>query len=125
MNRVSYFEIQAANLDRAKDFYAKVFGWHFIKDDTIPIPYWRIEMAGLYGGLLQRQVTEPASRYGTNAFVCSIQVDNFDKMTKSIIENGGRIALKKIAVVGKCWQGYFLDTEGNVFGLFQVDDKAK
>jgi hypothetical protein len=34
-------------------------------------------------------------------------------------------ALEKFAVPGTCWQGYFLDLEGNTFGLFQVDENAK
>jgi len=27
-------------------------------------------------------------------------------------------------VPGVCWQGYFLDTEGNTFGVFQPDSSA-
>ena len=27
-------------------------------------------------------------------------------------------------VPGKCWQGYFIDTEGNTFGIFEVDEEA-
>ena len=27
-------------------------------------------------------------------------------------------------VEGRCWQGYFFDTEGNTFGIFEVDGKA-
>jgi predicted enzyme related to lactoylglutathione lyase len=27
-------------------------------------------------------------------------------------------------VPGVCWQGYFLDTEGNTFGIFQPDQSA-
>jgi uncharacterized protein len=26
---------------------------------------------------------------------------------------------------GVCWQGYFLDTERNTFGIFQPDTKAQ
>lgn len=53
-----------------------------------------------------------------------MQVEDFDATARRILENGGQIALEKFAVVGKCWQGYFLDTEGNTFGLFQVDKHA-
>jgi hypothetical protein len=28
-------------------------------------------------------------------------------------------------VPGVCWQGYFLDTESNVFGIFQPDPAAR
>jgi hypothetical protein len=27
-------------------------------------------------------------------------------------------------VPGKCWQGYFIDTEDNTFGIFEVDEEA-
>jgi hypothetical protein len=28
-------------------------------------------------------------------------------------------------VPNTCWQGYFVDTEGNTFGIFQVDPNAR
>lgn len=33
--------------------------------------------------------------------------------------------MPKFAIPEVCWQGYFLDTEGNTFGLFEVDENAK
>lgn len=33
-------------------------------------------------------------------------------------------ALPKFAVPKTCWQGYFVDTEGNTFGIFEVDANA-
>src|SRR5436189_722629 len=121
MNTVGYFEIQADDLRRAREFYSGVFGWRFVKDETIPVEYFRIEMAGIYGGLLKRPAKTPSPEHGTNAFVCSIEVKDFDATAEKILKKGGREALPKFAVPGKCWQGYFLDTEGNTFGLFQVD----
>jgi predicted enzyme related to lactoylglutathione lyase len=47
---------------------------------------------------------------------------------RTIEENlaeGGTIAQPKFALIGMAWQGYFLDTEGNTFGLHQADSKAK
>jgi predicted enzyme related to lactoylglutathione lyase len=54
-----------------------------------------------------------------------MQVTDFDATAKAILKNGGQVALAKFAVPGTCWQGYFLDPEGNAFGLFQPDDSAK
>jgi predicted enzyme related to lactoylglutathione lyase len=125
MNNVAYFEIQAKDLQKAVKFYQEVFGWKFTRDESIPIEYWRIETEGARGGLLPRPAEEPAPQSGTNAFVCSMQVENFDVTADKILKNGGQVALPKFAVPGKCWQGYFLDTEGNTFGLFQVDENAK
>ena len=67
----------------------------------------------------------PPPQCGTNAFVVSIEVESFDETAQQIVGLGGTIALPKFAVPGTCWQGYFIDTEGNTFGLFQVDETAK
>ena len=35
------------------------------------------------------------------------------------------VAMPKFALAGMAWQGYFLDTEGNTFGVHQPDENAK
>jgi uncharacterized protein len=124
MNNVSYFEIQADDCERGVKFYTDVFDWKFTKDENVPIEFYRIENAGPNGSLMKRPAPKPATEQGTNAFVCSVQVENFDASAQKILDNGGIVALEKFAVPGKCWQGYFLDTEGNTFGIFEVDEKA-
>jgi predicted enzyme related to lactoylglutathione lyase len=125
MNAPSYFEIQADDPSRAVAFYRSIFGWRFTRVDGLPVEYWRIETDGPRGGLLQRPVQAPAPAQGTNAFVCSMEVVHFDATARRITDADGRIALAKFAVPGVCWQGYFLDTEGNTFGIFQPDPGAK
>jgi len=119
-----YFEIQADDTQRAIHFYSQVFGWRFSQVNGAPVPYWRIETGGSLGGLLQRPVPAPSPKSGTNAFVCSVEVDDFDAVQKKIVQQSGVVALPKFAVPGTCWQGYFSDTEGNTFGIFEVDEKA-
>ena len=124
MNTISYFEIQSANPEKAVEFYNNVFEWKFTKDEMIPIEYYRIETEGIRGAILKRSTPPPPPESGTNAFTCSILVSDFDSVAKKILDNGGRVALPKFAIPGKCWQGYFLDIDNNVFGIFQVDDGA-
>lgn len=125
MNTIGYFEIQADEPDRAISFYNQVFGWKFSKQGGLPIDYWMIETADdLRGGLLKRPVKAPAEGTGTNAFVCSMWVASFDETATKIMAAGGKVAMEKFAVPGKCWQGYFLDAEGNVFGIFEADENA-
>ncbi len=119
-----YFEIQADDPTRAISFYSKVFNWKFSKVEGAPIPYWSIETGGSRGGLLQRPAKTPPSQCGTNAFVCSLEVEDFDATAKIVCEQGGIVVLPKFAVPGTCWQGYFMDPEGNTFGIFQVDANA-
>lgn len=124
MNSVAYFEIQSSNPQREIDFYHAVFGWKFIKEEFVPIEYYRIETSGINGGLLKRPAMMPPPEFGTNAFVNSIQVKCFDETAKVILQHGGKVALPKFAIPGRCWQGYFLDGDNNTFGIFEVDEKA-
>lgn len=120
-----YFEIQADDLGKASNFYKEVFGWEFEKVKGLPIEYMRIKAGRSNGGLLKRPVKTPPPEYGTNAFVCSMEVKNFDESEKKILNLGGITALPKFAVPGTCWQGYFIDLDGNTFGIFQPDPEAK
>ncbi len=124
MNTVSYFEIHTTEPERAITFYSNIFEWKFEKEALLPIDYWQISTNGINGGLLKRPIQTPPNEYGTNAFMCSVIVENFDDTAAKILSNGGIIALPKFAIPGKCWQGYFIDTEGNTFGIFQVDEHA-
>jgi predicted enzyme related to lactoylglutathione lyase len=126
MNTIAYFEIQSDEPKRAVEFYKNVFGWEFVKEELVPIEYYRMQDASsVFGAILKRPAKTPPPEFGTNAFVCSVQVEDFDATSKKILDNGGKIALPKFAVPGRCWQGYFLDLDNNTFGLFQVDPSAK
>ncbi|HMQ67349.1 MAG TPA: VOC family protein [Ignavibacteria bacterium] len=124
MNTLGYFEIQSSQPEREIKFYETIFGWIFIKENFVPIEYYRIETGTIYGGLLKRPAKIPPPGSGTNAFVCSIEVANFDETSKLITDNGGKIALAKFAIAGRCWQGYFNDQDNNTFGIFEADKDA-
>lgn len=119
-----FFEIHVDNVQRAVNFYTTIFGWNMSRNPGVPIEYFDIETGDSRGGLLQRPVKAPSLGQGTNAFICSLEVDNFDATAAKILSLGGMVALEKFPVVGRCWQGYFIDTEGNTFGIFEVDEKA-
>lgn len=132
-NRVIHFEIQADEPERAVKFYTDVFGWEIKKwDGSLVMNYWIVmtgdkdsKEAGINGGLHKRPLKTPTEMCGNNAFVCTVNVENFDETAKKIIEAGGLEAMPKFALAGMAWQGYFLDTEGNTFGIHQVDPNAK
>ena len=125
MNTISFFGIQSADPEREMEFYSKTFGWKFTKQEFAPVEYYHIETKGMFGGLLKRPAPAPPPGFGTNAFTCSVQVANFDATATTILEAGGQVALPKFAVQGRCWQGYFIDPDGNTFGIFEVDENAK
>ncbi len=132
MNRVVHFEIQADEPERAAKFYTDIFGWKIEKWPGLGYDYWMVMTAekdskepGIHGGLLKRPTPLAKEMRGSNAFVSTIQVENFDEFANKIEAAGGKVAMPKYALVGMAWQGYFLDTEGNTFGLHQADTNAK
>jgi predicted enzyme related to lactoylglutathione lyase len=125
MNSIVYFEIQSSNPERDKNFYGTSFNWKFTKMGFAPVEYYTIETNGCRGGLLKRPAPVPPLECGTNAFVNSIEVRDFDSAEKQILALGGKVALPKFAIPGKCWQGYFIDLDNNTFGIFEANPDAK
>ena len=128
MPRVSHFEIQAENPERAIEFYTKVFGWNIQRWSGAE--YWLImtgppEERGIDGGLLRRHGPTPTDGQSVNAYVCTVVVPNLDEYQAKVTANKGVIALPKMAVPTVGWLAYFKDTEGNIFGLMQMDASAK
>ncbi len=130
MNRPVHFEIQADDLERAAEFYTKVFDWKIEQWPGIEPAYWMVMTAekdskepGINGGLLKRPVALAKDMCGSNAFVCTMQVDDYDAIAEKILAAGGKVAMPKFTIADMAWQGYFIDTEGNTFGLHQVIPK--
>lgn len=131
-NRPVHFEIQAEDPERAKKFYEDVFGWDIKKWEGGQMEYWMVMTAprdsteqGINGGLLRRPAKTPSPEQGANAYVITMLVDDYDASEKKILAAGGKVALPKMALMGMAWQGYYLDTEGNTFGIHQPDPNAK
>ena len=130
MSRPIHFEIQADDVERAMKFYADVFGWTFEDYGQFTgSPYWGVTTGdpgepGINGGLLPRPAPASGPGAGTNAAVLTMGVEDFDTTAASIEAAGGTVALPKMALTGMAWQGYFVDTEGNVFGIHQPDTNA-
>ncbi|MCK2018393.1 VOC family protein [Peribacillus frigoritolerans] len=131
MGRIVHFEIHVNDMERAKTFYGEVFGWSFQDwSDYAGMPYFGAVTGnekehGIDGALMQRQSAPPETHQALNAFACTIGVENYDLTEAKIIENGGKLAMPKFALPGMAWQGYYIDPEGNTFGIHQPDVNAK
>ena len=130
MTRPIHFEIQATDMERARGFYARVFGWEYEDySEYAGMPYFGIrtggaDRPGIDGGMMLRRGPEPEPGRCVNAFVVTMAVEDYDAVGAEIAEAGGTVALPKYALPGMAWQGYFHDTEGNIFGIHQPDEQA-
>ena len=107
MSRVVHFEIQADDLERARTFYGDVFGWEF-QDWSSAVggaPYWGIDTGpddqpGINGGLLQRPAATPGTGQGTNAYVCTMGVEDYDADVSNLCSALGKGIEKVISTIG-------------------------
>jgi uncharacterized protein len=131
MGRLVHFEIHVDDMERAKNFYGEVFGWTFEDySEYAGMPYFGAvtgddQQMGINGALMQRKSAPPELNQGLNGFACTMGVEDYDSTEAKILKSGGRVALPKYALPGMAWQGYYLDTEGNIFGVHQPDQNAK
>lgn len=131
MGRVVHFEIHVDDMERAKTFYGEVFGWTFEDwSEYAGMPYFGAvtgdaNKLGINGALMKRQSPAPEKNQPLNGYACTMEVEDYDSIEAKIMNNGGQVAMPKYALPGMAWQGYYIDTEGNIFGIHQPDENAK
>jgi predicted enzyme related to lactoylglutathione lyase len=131
MGRLVHFEIHVDDMERAKKFYGEVFGWTFEDySEYAGMPYFGAvtgddQQMGINGALMQRKSAPPEPNQALNGFACTMGVEDYDSTEVKILTLGGKVALPKYALPGMAWQGYYMDTEGNIFGVHQPDQNAK
>jgi len=135
MNRVVHFEIHAEDPQRAARFYQEVFGWQIdewqipgvrIKDEN---RYWQVITGsetepGINGGLVFRRGSAPVEGQSVTSFICTVEVADLDEYIDRVIRAGGVVSVPKMPIPGVGWLAYCLDSESNIFGLMQTDEKA-
>jgi len=123
-NNVKHFSINADDVPRARKFYEKAFGWRFepwgppnfflIKTGTADDP-------GVEGALQgRREIVAGKPMFG---FECSLGVANIDETVTAVEANGGKVVMPKFYIPTVGTLIFFEDTEGNVVGAMQYDEK--
>ena len=129
MSRPVHFEIHASDVERAKAFYGAAFGWEFQDwSEFAGMPYFGVVTGpegtmGIDGAIMPRR-GELAPGAPVMGAVLTMGVEDYDASAAAIVAAGGVEAMPKYALPGMAWQGYFLDTEGNVLGIHQPDPNA-
>jgi predicted enzyme related to lactoylglutathione lyase len=120
--KVVHFEIPADNVERAKTFYVKAFGWEINQ-----YPGMQYHMVGTTPSNQQGMPTEPGAINGgmtkrqdpNKNIIITIDVPDIEASLKNIEKLGGKTVKKKEAVADMGFTAYFKDPEGNVIGLWQ------
>ena len=122
--KVVHFEIPFDDGDRARAFYADVFGWQLM---SVPEMEYTIVMTGptdeesgpsepgfINGGMFQR-----SDDFAGKTPNIVIDVPGVDEALKKAEAAGGTIIHERQAVGEMGFTGYFTDTEGNLIGLWE------
>lgn len=122
-NKLVHFEIPADDVERARNFYQELFGWHIesMSDQGFE-GYWSVMVSDdendMNGGLSERHASTPIPHF-------YIGVESMDQTLEKVRELGGTVEMAKDAIPGMGWLALFKDPEGNVFGLWQTDPEAR
>lgn len=123
MSTIVHFEIPADDLERAKKFYAELFGWKIEKYPG-PMEYWMITTTNekgekaIDGGMMKRQnQQQPITNY--------IDVLSIDEYAVKVEKLGGKVVVPKYAIPGVGYFAVCLDTENNSFAIWENDKNAK
>jgi predicted enzyme related to lactoylglutathione lyase len=122
-NKVSWFEMPADDIERASNFYSKVFGWQTppmgaegvyaltTAADNFGMP---TEVGGINGGIHRRANEADAGP------VVNISVDDIDATLEQVVAAGGQVIQPRSEVeeFGLA-MALFADTEGNVLGVYR------
>jgi predicted enzyme related to lactoylglutathione lyase len=122
MSTIVHFDVPADDIERAKKFYAGLLGWKF---ESFPEMQYNLITTtavdgtpGVGGGMGKRM--DPSQRIMNYFGVPSIEAAM--KKVKSL---GGSFLTEKMAVPGMGFLVNCMDTEGNLFGLWEEDANAK
>ena len=115
-NSVVHFEIFATDVERARKFYERAFGWQF--EAAGPPDFYLIVTSpeidpGLKHGLIAKR-SGPAPEGPVNSFRCTISVRSIKESMSAVEAAGGKLRspIVEIPGVGKVVE--IADTEDNV-----------
>ena len=123
-NNLTHFAIYIDDMERAKNFYSNLFGWHFNQygpEDFVQIKRDLQEEVPI--GAMQARKYSPIAEK-VNGFECSIEVTDIDATIKKIKANNGKIVIPKIEIPYVGWLVKFLDTEGNIVCAVQYTGQS-
>lgn len=125
-NNLMHFSINADDVQRARRFYEKAFGWQFTPWG--PPNFYLIRTGtdaepGVQGALQgRREIVKGKPMFGLEG---TIGVDSIDETIAAIEANGGKIVMPKFEIPTVGTLIFFEDTEGTVIGAMQYDPNYK
>ena len=110
---ITHIDIPVADTDRAKAFYADLFGWQIEAPPGFEdYPMWRAPNQISGGGLAPRSegFTQPRSY---------VEVDSIEDTLAKAQAGGATVVMDKSPISDTSWWAIFRDPDGNEIGLYE------
>jgi predicted enzyme related to lactoylglutathione lyase len=122
MPAIVHFDVPTDDVERAKKFYSTLFGWQF---QSFPEMQYNLFTTtnldgtpGVGGGMGKRM---DSSQRIMNYF----GVPSIDAAMNQVKSLGGKVLSEKMVVPGMGFLATCMDTEGNLFGLWEETTQAR
>lgn len=121
-NPVAFFEVQASDFKKAKEFYKTVFDWKVelwgdegakALTTAADKDHNPIEPGGINGGFYKRTSKNDQPSFG-------VQTGSIDKTLQAIEKAGGTVITSKHAIGKWGFMADFADPEGNIIALWEM-----
>lgn len=112
-NGIVHIEIPVTDLEKAKKFYSKVFGW------TIPFIDEKAGYALFDLGTPPNGGFNKVAKVTPSQIQIYLTVNDIEKKLKEIENADGKKVAEASEVPGCGWEAKFSDVFGNVLGLFK------
>lgn len=110
-NPIVHWELMVGDVERAKAFYGRVFGWQF---SSYGPEYTMIETGTPPGGgMMPKPASAPSA-----ALNVYFEVADIERSLREVVEAGGTVVVPKTEIPPG-WFAMFVDPEGIAVGILQ------
>jgi uncharacterized protein len=119
-NAINWFEIPAADFDRAVTFYSNVLGTEIQKAEFMGEPqafFPNAQTATSVGGAIVRSDRLTPSMTGTLVYLNLGTIENLEQALGRVESSGGKLLMPKTDIGDPGFIGIIQDSEGNGIGF--------
>lgn len=114
---LNWFEIPAADIERAKAFYQEIFEFELVSMEVspgYPMAMFPAQQGGISGALISGEGYSPSQ---TGSLIYLNGGADLDNVLGKVEAAGGKVEMNKTPIGEHGFVGVFHDTEGNRVGL--------
>ncbi len=118
----SWVDLNSKNMMEARDFYASVFGWHCVDQDTQGGPPYSIfELDGKQVAGMGQMSPEMIDQGVPSVWNNYVQVSNCETVCAKCEELGGAVFMPSMKVLDAGTMAFLQDPHGAMFAIWEAD----